>query len=194
MASNGAKIILFKLWQKWAVSIQWQTKSQTNIRKHLTCTMSLSANFPREEILMSSPSSSTMATEKRCFMLNISILWIINMYNFFCAWGKARINLNKTNHPWCKQTTNLFPLFFVFVFVFVSWRTLVTVLTIKLSLANSNNDDRHGEFSCLSWTRRTSNQLSLRCWEEHASAFLSLCEVVTFQVICIYLTIHFSFC
>lgn len=30
--------------------------------------MSLSASFPREEILMSSPSSSTMATEKKAFL------------------------------------------------------------------------------------------------------------------------------
>lgn len=43
---------------------------QTKRYKFLTCTMSLSANFPREEILMSSPSSSTIATKKRYFMKN----------------------------------------------------------------------------------------------------------------------------
>lgn len=38
---------------------------KTEHQELLTCTMSLSASFPREEILMSSPSSSTMAAEKQ---------------------------------------------------------------------------------------------------------------------------------
>lgn len=38
----------------------------------------------------------------------------------------------------------------------VCFLKLFPVLTIKLSLANSNDDNGHGEFSCLSWTERNS--------------------------------------
>ncbi len=117
----------------------------------------------------------------------------MNWFQRCYSWWQAWVHLNKTNHPWCKQTTNRFPLFFFFLHIS---KTLVSALTIKLSLANSNNDDRHGEFSCLSWTRRTVSQLSLRCLEEHllyflekslTSEFLSEYGGVTFPVICIFL-------
>lgn len=52
----------------------------TEHQQLLTCTISLSASFPREEILMSSPSSSTMAAEKR------------KKYHFF-AFNQSRLTL-----------------------------------------------------------------------------------------------------
>lgn len=42
---------------------------------------------------------------------------------------------------------------------------LFPVLTVKLSLADSDNDDGHGEFSCLSWTQRNSQRLNAD-WNE----------------------------
>lgn len=138
--------------------------------------------------------------QKECMMM--SIQWIDKMYNGCCAWRQAWVHLNKTNHPWRPQSTNWFP------HTSVPCKALATFLTIELSLANSNNDDRHGEFSCLSWTRRTNSQLSPRCLKEHTlyCAFWKQLDIIRHFIsvlrgyillIYILLTIHnthFPFC
>lgn len=94
------------------------------------------------------------------------------MLNGCCTCRQDLVNFNTANHLRYKQTKTSFHCYF---YTFVPWCSLVTVLTIELSLANSNNDDRHGEFSCLSWTRRTNSQLSLSARTHTECAFVCMC-------------------